>query len=82
MTGLASRSSSGHDTPAQNSIAKKIPTNTMPVPRSGCSMMSTNGTPTMSAGFHSSIIARGASRRPASTLASISTTVSFASSDG
>ncbi len=35
IAGLAIRIRSGHATPAQNSIAKKIPMNTMPVPRSG-----------------------------------------------
>ena len=48
MTGLASRSSNCHATPAQNSIAKKIPTNTIDVPRSPCAMMSSSGTPATS----------------------------------
>ena len=56
--------------------------NTIPVPRSGCSMIRSHGTPTTSAGFHSSTSDFGASRFAASTLASISTTVIFASSDG
>src|SRR5437868_1562653 len=53
-TGLATSTSSGQDTPAQNSIANANPTNTMPVPRSGCFMISAQGSPTTSAGFHSS----------------------------
>src|SRR4051812_44743797 len=81
-TGLATRTSSGHDTPAQKSMANAKPTNTMPVPRSGCFMMSAHGTPTTSAGFHSSSNERGGSLNPASTFASASTTVIFASSDG
>src|SRR3954463_10396230 len=59
--GLAMSTSSGHDTPLQNSIAKKMPMKTMPVPRSGWSMMSSHGVPTTSAGFHSSSSDLGAS---------------------
>src|SRR4249919_1282382 len=53
-TGLATSTSSGQDTPDQNSIANAKPTNTMPVPRSGCFMISSQGMPTTSAGFQSS----------------------------
>ncbi len=81
-TGLAMSTNSSHRTPAQNSMAKKMPTNTIAVPRSGCSMMSSHGTATTSAGFHSSISDRGASRLAASTLASIITTAILASSEG
>ena len=81
-TGLATSTSSGHDTPAQKSIANAKPTNTMPVPRSGCFMMSAHGMPTTSAGFQSSSSDRGGSLNVESTLASASTTVIFASSDG
>ena len=81
-TGLAMRMSRGHDTPAQNSIAKAKPTNTIPVPRSGCAMIRAQGTATTSAGFHSSSSERGGSLNVESTLASASTTVIFASSDG
>ena len=81
-TGLATRTSSGHDTPDQKSIAKAKPTNTMPVPRSGCFMMSAHGIPTTTAGFHSSSSDRGGSLKPESTFASASTTVILASSDG
>ena len=45
-------------------------------------MMISHGTATMSAGFHRSSSDFGGSFRAASTCASISTTVSFASSDG
>src|SRR4051812_1171506 len=62
ITGLAMSTSSCHDTPDQKSMAKEIPTNTMPVPRSGCFMMSSHGMPTTTAGFHSSTIDFGASR--------------------
>src|SRR4051794_8203266 len=81
-TGLATSTSSGHDTPDQNSIAKAKPTNTMPVPRSGWSMMSTQGTPTTRPGFQSSRSDLGGSLNVDSTFASASTTVIFASSDG
>jgi hypothetical protein len=80
--GLATRISNGHGMPNQKSIPKRMPMNTMPVPRSGCAMMRSHGTPTTSAGFHSSSSVFGASRCDASTRASISTTVSFASSAG
>src|SRR5213082_2402395 len=81
-TGLATSTSSGQDTPDQKSIANAKPTNTMPVPRSGCIMMSTQGIPTTSAGFHSSSSDFGGSLNVESTFASASTTVIFASSDG
>src|SRR5678815_2430317 len=77
-TGLATSTSSGHDTPDQKSIANAKPTNTMPVPRSGCFMMSSHDTPTTSAGFHSSSNDFGASLNVDSTFASASTTVIFA----
>ena len=81
-TGLAIRTSRRHSTPAQNSIPKKMPTKTMPVPRSGCFMMRTHGIPTMSPGLHRSSIDFGASRFFESTNASIKTTESFANSAG
>src|SRR3954466_1080150 len=81
-TGLATSTSSGHDTPDQNSMANAKPTNTMPVPRSGCFMISTHGTPTTSAGFQSSSSDLGGSLYAESTFARASTTVIFASSDG
>ena len=82
MAGLAIRIRSGHATPDQYSIAKKIPMNTMPVPRSGCSMMISHGMPTTSAGFHRSSSDRALSLLPARTFASIRTTVTFAISEG
>src|SRR5215212_8371812 len=81
-TGLATSTRRGHDTPDQNSMAKANPTNTMPVPRSGCFMISAHGTPTTSAGFQSSSNDFGGSLNVDSTFASASTTVIFASSDG
>jgi hypothetical protein len=81
-TGLAMSTSSRHSTPAQNSIPKKIPTKTIPVPRSGCFMMSTHGIPTMRPGRQRSSIDFGASRFFDSTSASINTTASFANSAG
>src|SRR5215212_11524133 len=81
-TGLATSTSSGHETPDQKSIANAKPTKTMPVPRSGCFMISAHGTPTISAGFHSSSNDFGGSLNVESTFASASTTVIFASSDG
>ena len=62
IAGLAIRISSGQATPAQYSIAKKIPMKTMPVPRSGCSMMMSHGIATTSAGFHRSSRDFGGSR--------------------
>ena len=81
-TGLAISRSSFQGTPAQNSIEKKMPTNTMPVPRSGCLRMSSIGTVTTAIGFHRSSIDFGVPRRCASTRASISTTASLANSAG
>src|SRR5688500_20111926 len=80
--GLAIRISSGHATPDQYSIAKKIPMKTIPLPRSGCAMIIAHGMTTRIAGFHRSSSERGVSRRADRTLASISTTVIFAISDG
>ena len=82
MAGLAIRISNGQATPAQYNIAKKIPMKTMPVPRSGCSMMISHGIATTTAGFQRSSSDFGASRWFASTFASISTTVTLAISDG
>ena len=82
ITGLARSSNNCHATPAQKSMEKKIPTNTIDVPRSPCAMMSRSGTPATSIGFHISIIDLGATRFCASTRASIITTVSFANSAG
>src|SRR5579863_126793 len=80
--GLARRTSVSHGTPAQNNIAKRIPTNTIELPRSPAARISTIGTPTTTAGRHNSTSNFGGSRTLASTRASISTTVIFASSDG
>ena len=80
--GLAANTSSGHFTPLQNSMQKKMPMKTIPVPRSGCSMMSSHGMSTTSAGRQRSTSDVGASRRAASTRASIRTTKILASSDG
>src|ERR1700712_5778141 len=71
-TGLATSTRSGQDTPTQNSIANAKPTNTMPVPRSGCFMMSAHGMPTTRAGYHSSSSDFGGSLKLESTLASAS----------
>ena len=81
-TGLATSTSSGHDTPAQKSMAKAKPMKTMPVPRSGCFMMRAHGMPTTSAGFHSSSSDRGGSLKVERTFAIASTTVIFANSAG
>jgi hypothetical protein len=81
-TGLATSTSSGQDTPAQNSMANAKPTNTMPVPRSGCFMINAHGMPTTRAGFQSSSRDRGGSLKVERTFAMASTTVIFASSDG
>ena len=51
-------------TPAQNSMAKAIPMNTIALPRSGCLSTSRNGTPTMSPGISRSRSERGGSFRP------------------
>ena len=81
-TGLAIKTSSRHSTPAQKSMPKKMPTNTMPVPKSGCFMMSIHGMPTMRPGLQRSSIDLGASRFFDSTSANMSTTASFANSAG
>src|SRR5215210_2090249 len=81
-TGLATSTSSGHDTPDQKSIANAKPTKTMAVPRSGCFMINAHGTPTTSAGFHSSSSDFGGSLNVDNTFASASTTVIFANSEG
>src|ERR1700730_4202051 len=81
-TGLARSTSNGHGVPAQNSMTKQIPMNTIPLPSSGCSMITSHGMPTVRIGFQRSTRELGDSERDASTLASISTTVSFISSDG
>src|SRR5215204_5603897 len=81
-TGLATSTRSGQDTPDQKSIANAKPTKTMPVPRSGCIMISTHGTATTRAGFHSSSSDRGGSLNVERTFANARTTVIFASSDG
>ena len=80
--GLAAMTSSGHGTPLQKSIAKKMPRNTIAVPRSGCAMIRSHGSSTMAAGFQRPSNDVGALRSPESTRASISTTAIFANSDG
>src|SRR5260221_14695707 len=81
-TGLATSTSNGQETPAQKSMAKANPMNTMPVPRSGCFMTNTHGMPTTSAGFQNSSSDFGASFNDASTFAKAMTTPIFASSAG
>src|SRR5688572_19976023 len=82
MIGLAINSNNRHEIPDQKSIAKKMPTNTRLDPRSFCPMTSNHGIPTIRAGFHRSTRVLGGSLELARALPSISTTVSFASSDG
>ncbi len=62
ITGLAASSSSVPDTPAQNSMAKNKPTNTRPVPRSGCFITSNHGISTTMPGLIRSTRERGATR--------------------
>jgi hypothetical protein len=62
-TGDARRNRSRGRTPAQNSIANRMPTKTMALPRSGCLSTSRNGTPTMSPGPSRSARERGGSFR-------------------
>ena len=82
MTGEASRNSSRGRTPAQNSIAKRMPMKTMALPRSGCLSTSRNGNPDDQAG-HDQV-----AQRPRRLLrldryrASMSTVATLASSDG
>ena len=80
--GDASRNRSLGRTPAQNSMAKAIPTKTMALPRSGCLRTRRNGTPTISPGTSRSRSERGGSRRPERYRASMSTVATLASSDG
>ncbi len=82
IAGDAASSNRRAETPAQKSMAKKIPTKTIPVPRSGCAMTRSHGTSTTSPGSQSSTSDRGGSRRAARTRASIRTTATFASSAG
>ena len=59
IPGVAIRNSIRGRTPDQNSMAKKIPTNTRALPRSGCLSTMRNGTPTISAGPIRSLRERG-----------------------
>ena len=80
--GDAIRNSSRGRTPAQNSMAKAMPMNTMALPRSGCLSTSRNGTPTIRPGTSRSRSERGGSFRLDRYRASISTVATLASSDG
>src|ERR1700723_208622 len=80
--GLASRTRVSHGTPAQNSIANRMPTNTIELPRSPAARINTIGIPTTTAGRHSSTRSLGGSRTLGRTRASINPTVIFANSDG
>ena len=80
--GLAASTSTCHVAPLQNSMAKKIPMNTNPVPRSGCAMISSHGMRATKAGFHKSTSDFGEACRAENTLASMRTTAIFASSEG
>jgi hypothetical protein len=82
IPGEASRRISRGRTPAQNSIAKKIPINTMALPRSGSFMTSRKGAPTMRRGTMRSRSDRGGSRRLERYRASINTVATLPTSDG
>ncbi len=81
-TGVASMKSIRGRTPDQNSMAKKTPTNTRALPRSGCFSTSRQGTPTISTGPMRSRSERGGSFRLDRNRASISTVATLANSDG
>ncbi len=81
-SGEASSKSRLGRTPAQKSAAKKIPTNTSALPRSGCREIRPAGTATITPAGISSLNDSGTARRAARWRASIRTVASFATSAG
>src|SRR5690606_36232886 len=82
MTGEARKKRSGSGTPAQNSVAKRIPPKTIADPRSGCNSTINAGTDAMTIGANISRMEPGGSRRAANHRASIRIVASFANSTG
>ena len=82
IAGEPRRSSRDGFVPAQYSIVNRIVMKTMALPRSGCLATRNVGRPAMTQGGRRSRSVAGGSRRPASQLASIRMTASFASSAG
>ena len=81
-TGLASRRSSPTGVPAQKSMANRIPTKAMAVPRSGCSITSPSGAATTMPGPSRSCRFCGPSSRLASSRASARMVAILAISEG